>query len=344
MLGSSSSGSYGWRCGGWGQHSPLVPSGSSESSQDPLLPPKTFRAPLPQGPPLKHQNNPRTLRSLPWDPCPCAPGPSAPRTPSPNPHSPLHDLQSSPRMLRSTLRPSFSTPGPSASPGPPSDPPQGPQIPPTTFRTPPCTLSTLPSLFFLSRTPSSILRAPRRSFRALPKDPPQDLQSPPVTLSVHPATFRAAPGRPDPHLQLLQFEAEVDEPHDRVLLPLRVFGQRQDGAAALLDGAAQLLHVGRQDQTLRRGRPRGEREENGRKVNRSPRRRRCPRPYLPHSPRAARSGPPPGPGPWAAPSPPRPPGPVRAAGPHPAGEHREAAARPRPPRRRQHRREAPGPC
>lgn len=179
MLGSSSSGSYGWRCGGWGQHSPLVPSGSSESSQDPLLPPKTFRAPLPQGPPLKHQNNPRTLRSLPWDPCPCAPGPSAPRTPLPtltvpsttfrvlpgcsdqlsDPHSPPQDPQP-PQALPQTLlkaprfhpRPSEPLPAPSVPFHPSSSSPEHP-----------------PASLGLPAGPSEPFpRTPRRTFRAPP--------------------------------------------------------------------------------------------------------------------------------------------------------------------------------
>lgn len=234
----------------------------------PSPPSQDIQSPIPSGSSLETSEQPQdsqipSLRSLSlssWTPS------SLPPKPPLNPHSPLHDLQRSARMLRSTLLHSH----------PPPQDPQPPQALPQTllrtlkvltFRTPPWTLGTLPHHLSLSRTPPSILRAPRRSFRALPKDthPTQDPRRifrppPPVTLGVHPA-FRAAPGPPQPHLQLLQFEAEVDEPHHRVLLPLRVFGQRQDGAAALLDGAAQLLHVGRQDETLRRGRPGGEREK-----------------------------------------------------------------------------------
>lgn len=52
----------------------------------------------------------------------------------------------------------------------------------------------------------------------------------------------------------------MDEPHHRILLPLRVLGQRQDGPFALLDGLTQLLHVRRQDQALQQRR---EDEEGG---------------------------------------------------------------------------------
>lgn len=95
---------------------------------------------------------------------------------------------------------------------------------------------------------------------------------------------------PRPHLQLLQLEAEVDEPHHRVLLPLRVLGQRQDRPLALLDGLAQLLHIWCQDQALRQ---QGEQEEGGSAAPHPP----ALLPPRPHSPRGGRSGPRPAPGP-----------------------------------------------
>lgn len=143
----------------------------------PSPPSQDIQSPIPSGSSLETSEQPQdsqipSLRSLSlssWTPS------SLPPKPPLNPHSPLHDLQRSARMLRSTLLHSH----------PPPQDPQPPQALPQTllrtlkvltFRTPPWTLGTLPHHLSLSRTPPSILRAPRRSFRALPKDthPTQD--------------------------------------------------------------------------------------------------------------------------------------------------------------------------
>lgn len=76
----------------------------------------------------------------------------------------------------------------------------------------------------------------------------------PVSLS-RPLRSSSASGPGAAHLQLLELQPEVDEPHNGILLPLRVLRQLQDHLLALLDGLPQLLDVRGQEQTLgRRGR------------------------------------------------------------------------------------------
>ena len=73
-----------------------------------------------------------------------------------------------------------------------------------------------------------------------------------------PASGRARPspapaawwGAAGTHLQLLELQPEVDEPHHGVLLLLRVLRQLQDHLLAFLDGLPQLLDVRGQEQAL----------------------------------------------------------------------------------------------